>query len=337
MDLRLFDYSLPERLIAQKPLEERDHSRLMIIDRSGSRIKHDIFYNLGHYLKKGDVLVINNSRVTRCRLFGRKEKTGASIECFVLEKDRGRGCQVLLRPSKRLKAGDRVYIGSDYFQVREKFERGRALVDFNRPAEEVFATSGQVPLPPYIKSAHIDGERYQTVYADREGSAAAPTAGLHFTPELMDVLKSRGIQFVSLSLDIGYGTFRPVACSNIEEHKMHEEYYSIDDVQAGIIEAARNEKRRVIAVGTTSARVLETVMARQGRIEKSSGHTGIYIYPPYRFRAVDAMITNFHLPRSTLLIMISAFAGREKVLGAYSEAIKKQYRFYSFGDCMLII
>jgi len=330
MDLRLFDYSLPERLIAQKPLEERDHSRLMIVNRSDSRLKHDIFYNLGRYLKKGDVLVINNSRVARCRLFGKKEKTGASIECFVLGKDRGRGWQVLLKPSKRLKAGDRVYIGADYFQVL-------ALVDFNRPVEEVFAASGQVPLPPYIKSADIDGERYQTVYADREGSAAAPTAGLHFTPELMDMLKSSGIQFASLSLDIGYGTFRPVACSNIEEHKMHEEYYSIDDVQADTIEKARNEKRRIIAVGTTSARVLETVMARHGRIEKSSGRTGIYIYPPYRFRAVDAMITNFHLPRSTLLIMISAFAGREKVLEAYSEAIKKQYRFYSFGDCMLII
>jgi S-adenosylmethionine:tRNA ribosyltransferase-isomerase len=337
MDLRLFDYSLPERFIAQKPIDKRDHSRLLIIDRNDSRLRHDIFYNLGDHLNKGDVLVINNSRVTRCRLFGKKEKTEASIECFVLEKERGRVYQVLLRPSKRLKAGDRVYIGGDDFQVLEKLERGRALVEFSRPAEEVFAASGQVPLPPYIRSADIDGDRYQTVYADREGSAAAPTAGLHFTADLMDRLSKKGILFASLSLDIGPGTFRPVSCRNIEEHKMHEEYYSIDDVQAGLIESARKENRRIIAVGTTSARVLEAVMAAHGMIKKSSGRTGIYIYPPYRFRAVDAMITNFHLPRSTLLIMISAFAGRKKVLEAYREAMEKEYRFYSFGDCMLII
>jgi S-adenosylmethionine:tRNA ribosyltransferase-isomerase len=337
MDIKLFDYSLPQELIAQKPLNQRDNSRLLVLGRRDGSIKHDHFYNLGNYLKKGDVLVINKSRVNNCRLFGKKEKTGAAIECFVLGRLNGKNHEVLLRPSKRLKEGDRVYIGEDYFQVKEKREQGKAIVDFSKPVGEIFEKSGEVPLPPYIKSRNIDGERYQTVYAEREGSTAAPTAGLHFTPELMDRLKDNGIIFASLFLDIGLDTFRPVSADTIEDHKMHEEHYSIEEDQARIIDGARKEGRRVIAVGTTSTRVLETVIQEHGKIRQSSGSTGIYIYPPYKFKAIDGMITNFHLPRSTLLLMVSAFAGRENILDAYKNAKEKKYRFYSFGDCMFII
>ena len=337
MDIKLFDYSLPPDLIAQRPLDLRDHSRLLILDRTDSRIIHDHFYNLGKYLKKGDLLVINRSRVIPCRLLGKKEETGASIECFVLGRKDKTGYNVLLRSAKRLKKGDRVLLGRICFRVLEKHDMGNAVVSFDAPIEEVYESSGVVPLPPYIKSRDIDPERYQTVYADKDGSTAAPTAGLHFTPEMICDLEEQGIIFASISLDIGLGTFRPVSSQNIEDHKMHKEPYLIESSQADIIEKARMEKRRVIAVGTTSARVLETVIKKSGKIVKSSGHTGIYIHPPYQFMAVDSMITNFHLPRSTLLIMVSAFAGRDNILRAYHEAIEKGYRFYSFGDCMFII
>jgi S-adenosylmethionine:tRNA ribosyltransferase-isomerase len=337
MDIKLFDYSLPGEYIAQKPLSKRDHSKLLVLGKKDGSLRHDHFYNLGNYLKEGDVLVINKSRVNRCRLFGKKEKTGAVIECFVLKKHNGESHEVLLRPSKRLKEGDRVFIGEDHFQVKEKRDQGKAIVIFSRPVEEIFEDSGEVPMPPYIKSRNIDANRYQTVYAEREGSTAAPTAGLHFTPGLMEGLKKSGIIFASLFLDISLGTFRPVSTDTVEEHKMHVEHYCLEEDQAGIIEKARKEERRIIAVGTTSARVLETVIQEHGIIRKSSGSTEIYIYPPYRFKAVDGMITNFHLPRSTLLLMVSAFAGRENILDAYSEAKENKYRFYSFGDCMLII
>lgn len=337
MDIKLFDYSLPQEFIAQKPINKRDHSRLLVLGRKDGSIRHDNFYNLGNYLKKGDVLVINKSRVNRCRLFGKKEMTDAAIECFVLRKLNGESHEVLLRPSKRLKEGDKVYIGKDYFQVKEKRGQGKAAVIFSKPVGEIFENSGEVPLPPYIRSGNIDDERYQTVYAERKGSTAAPTAGLHFTLELMERLKESGIIFASLFLDIGLGTFRPVSADTIEDHKMHEEHYSIEEDQAGIIDEAKKEGRRIIAVGTTSARVLETVIKEHGKIRQSSGTTGIYIYPPYKFKAIDGMITNFHLPRSTLLLMVSAFAGRENIFAAYNEAKEKKYRFYSFGDCMLII
>jgi len=337
MDTRLFDYKLPEELIAQEPAKKRDHSRLLVLDRDGGSIKHDFFYNLKNYLKKGDVLVINRSRVVKCRLMGKKEKTGATIECFVLGKNSGGSYDVLLKPSKRLKEGDRVFLDDDFFTVLKKYENGRAAVSFSNPVEKIFEEKGRVPLPPYIKSEDIDADRYQTVYADDGGSRAAPTAGLHFTDVMIGELKKSGIIFASLSLDIGLGTFRPVTAEKIEDHTMHEEDYSLDRSQADIIEKARLDGRRIIAVGTTSARVLETVMDKYGMIKESSGRTGIYIYPPYSFQAVDAMITNFHLPRSTLLIMVSALAGRENILKAYKEAIDKKYRFYSLGDCMLII
>lgn len=336
MDIKLFDYTLPQDKIAQKPLEKRDHSKLLVLDKESGSIRHDHFYNLDDYLKKGDVLVLNKSKVTKCRFFGIKEGTGARIECFVLRKESRDKYNVLIKPSKRLKRGDRVDIGKENFEVLEKYDNGEALVYFSKPAEKLFEDFGEMPLPPYIKSRDFNSERYQTVYAEREGSAAAPTAGLHFTPGMIDRLKKKGIVFASLYLDIGLDTFRPVTSDNIEGHDIHKEYYEIRESEAVILEKARGSGRRIIAVGTTSTRVLETVMQKYGKIKQDSGFTGIYIFPPYRFRSIDAMITNFHLPRSTLLLMVSAFAGRDNILKAYSEAVDNDYRFYSFGDCMLI-
>lgn len=336
MDIKLFDYSLPRSFIAQKPLKKRDHSKLLILDKASGKIIHDRFYNLGKYLKRGDVLVINKSKVWRCRLSGLKENTGAAIECFVLKRKGHLDYEALLRPSKRLKESDRVFIGKNYFKIIKKLDGGRALIKFNIPAEDIFLTDGEMPFPPYITSKDIDGERYQTVYAEKEGSTASPTAGLHFTPVMMDYLKKQGIIFAGLSLDIGLGTFRPVSADRIEDHKMHEEYYRIEKSQAEIIDEAKKSGRRIVAVGTTSVRVLETLMQKYGKIKESEGYTGIYIHPPYKFRAVDCMITNFHLPRSSLLIMISAFAGRENIFRVYHKAMEKNYRFYSFGDCMFI-
>ena len=336
MKIELFDYVLPQSFIAQKPLKNRENSKLLILDRCRNTISHDIFFNLGDYLREGDVLVINESRVRKCRLFGIKENTGASIECFVLEKIIANDYQVLLRPSKRLKLGDRVTIGRYYFKVISKQDHGNAVVRFSAPAARIFEEFGEIPLPPYIKGRDFKDSRYQTVYAADEGSAAAPTAGLHFTKELMNRLKDRGIIFARLQLNIGLDTFRPISVDNIENHQMHKEYYYIDDTQAEIINRAKQSGGRVIAVGTTVVRVLETLMQKYGKIKQCSGYTGIYIYPTFKFRIVDSIITNFHLPRSTLLVMVSAFAGRKKILRAYEEAKENNYRFYSFGDCMLI-
>ena len=336
MDIRLFDYTLPQELIAQKPLEKRDHSKLLILDKKKGKIKHDCFYNLGDYLREGDVLVINKSKVTQCRLSGIKEVTGAKIECFVLRKSSKDGYDVLLKPSRRVRPGDKVMIGDDSFKVLEKYRNGKARVFFSSQVKELFNKHGEIPLPPYIKSKDLDVERYQTVYAKKEGSTAAPTAGLHFTQRMIDGLKRKKIVFASLCLNIGLDTFKPVSTSNIEDHNIHEEYYEIKKKESDIIEKAMSSGRRIISVGTTSTRVLEAVMQKHGRIRQDSGKTGIYIYPPYRFQTIDAMITNFHLPRSTLLLMVSAFTGRENILKAYAEAIRNSYRFYSFGDCMLI-
>jgi len=336
MKIELFDYMLPQSFIAQHPLENRDNSKLLILDQCQGRISHDIFFNLGDYLHEGDVLVVNESRVRKCRLFGIKENTGASIECFVLEKLKLNDYQVLLRPSKRLKPGDRVAIGRYYFEVISKQDHGKAAVRFNAPAVRIFEEFGEIPLPPYIKGRDFKDSRYQTIYAADEGSAAAPTAGLHFTEKLMDSLKDKGIIFARLQLNIGLDTFRPISVPDIEDHQMHREYYCIDNTQAEIINRAKRSGGRIIAVGTTTVRVLETLMKKYGKIKKSSGYTGIYIYPPFKFKIVDSIITNFHLPRSTLLVMVSAFTGRERLLQAYEEAKENNYRFYSFGDCMLI-
>ena len=341
MKTKLFDYELPESFIAQKPLSLRDLSKMMVLDRKSGDIIHDNFFNIGKYLRPGDVLVINESRVNRCRIFGKKESTGARIECFVLKKvnisSKDSKYEVLLKPSKRLKKGDKVIMGDHSLKILEKCEYGKAIVYFSSPVNEIFDSIGQLPLPPYIKGRDFDENLYQTVYASRGGSAAAPTAGLHFTKELISSLKEKGIFLARIILDIGLDTFRPISTQDIREHRMHEEYYYIDGAEAGIIEhGMQRPGSRIIAVGTTAARVLETLMQKYGKVREGSGYTGIYIYPPYKFKAVDCMITNFHLPRSSLLVMVSAFAGRDKILEAYEEAKRDNYRFYSFGDCMLI-
>jgi len=336
MKIELFDYRLPQKFIAQVPLQQRDYSRLLVLDRRTGDIKHDIFYNILSYFDRGDVLVVNESKVTRCRLIGKKEKTGANIECFVLNKVKGNQYLVLLKPSKRLKSSDKVIIGKYYFLVISKLDYGKAIVEFNTTVEKIFTEYGRVPIPPYIKCSSIDESRYQTIYAAREGSSAAPTAGLHFSENLIKEMKSKGIVLAKVGLNIGLDTFRPISSNEIEEHKMHSEYYYIRKSEAKKINRSKEMGKRIIAVGTTVARVLETLMSRYGKIKGDRGATDIYIYPGFNFKAVDWMITNFHLPRSTLLVMVSAFAGRENILNAYKNAKNNNYRFYSFGDCMLI-
>jgi S-adenosylmethionine:tRNA ribosyltransferase-isomerase len=308
----------------------------MVLDRQTGNIKHDIFYNISGYFDEGDVLVLNESKVVRCRLKGKKEKTEANIECFVLSRLSDNKYLALLKPSKRVKPLDRVNIGKYYFTVKSKLDYGKAVVEFNLPVDTIFNEYGKVPLPPYIKYSDIDESRYQTIYASREGSSAAPTAGFHFSKKLIKKLKTKGIILAKLSLDIGLDTFRPISTSEIEEHKMHSENYYIEEHEAKKIRRAKKMGRKIIAVGTTAVRVLETLISKHGKIIGDSGATDIYIYPGYKFRAVDCMITNFHLPRSTLLVMVSAFAGRENILNAYEKAKQNGYRFYSFGDCMLI-
>jgi S-adenosylmethionine:tRNA ribosyltransferase-isomerase len=336
MRTELFDYKLPQKFIAQRPLLKRDNSRLLVLDRKTGSIRHDIFHNILNYLVKGDVLVVNESKVSRCRLIGVKEKTGAKIECFVLKKAGDGDHLVLLKPSKRIKPGDNVYIGKYYFTVRSKLDYGKALVVFNAPAEVIFKKHGIVPLPPYIKNKEIERSRYQTVYAKKEGSSAAPTAGLHFSKKLLKKIVSMDVFIARVGLDVGLDTFRPISSQDIEKHRMHSENYYIEEAEAEKINRSKSMGHRIVAVGTTVVRVLETLTSKYGKIKGDRGATDIYIYPGYDFKSVDWMITNFHLPRSTLLVMVSAFAGRENILNAYEQAKKNNYRFYSFGDCMLI-
>mgnify|MGYP005845242841 CR=1 FL=1 len=346
MNLDLFYYDLPEKFIAQQPLKKRDHSKLLILDRKTGKIKHDIFYNIKNYLNIGDILVLNESKVTKCRLIGFKENTGAKIECFALKRINSKLLSsssnnskylVLIKPSKKVKKNDIVKVGEYYFEIEEKLGYGKAVVRFNTSLDEIILKYGRIPLPPYIKNETIKEDRYQTVYAKKNGSAAAPTAGFHFTSSLIGKLRNKGIKFAKLSLDIGLDTFRPVVEKEIEKHIIHSEHYYLPDLQARKIIAAKENGGRVISVGTTTTRVLETVMTEKGILKGSKGDTNLYIYPGYKFKIVDALITNFHLPYSTLLIMVSAFAGRENILKAYKEAKEKNYRFYSFGDCMFII
>ena len=336
MKVDLFDYDLPRKFIAQKPLPQRDNSKLLVLDRKTGNIEHDVFYNLISYLQKGDVLVINESKVIKCRLNGVKEKTGASIECFVLEKIDSNRCVVLLKPSKRLRPFDKVIIGKYYFTVESKLDYGKAIVEFNFPIDIIMEEYGNIPTPPYIKNTVIKEEEYQTVYARKDGSLAAPTAGFHFSKRLIKKLEDSGIVFAKLNLSVGLDTFRPINVDEIEQHKMHSEYYSIEEGEAAKIRIARNNGNKITAVGTTTVRVLETLMLRKNDIVEDSGKTDIFIYPGFQFRVIDRLITNFHLPKSTLLAMVCAFAGRENTLNAYEEAKRKGYRFYSFGDCMLI-
>lgn len=335
-----FDYFLPDELIAQEPVEPRDRSRLLVLERATGRTEHLIFKDCIKFFRPGDILVVNNTRVIPARLFGVKEGTGARIEVLLLKRlDRDRW-EALVRPGKRLKTGTRVIFGEGGLaaEVVETTATGGRVFRFEYEGifEEVLDRLGQMPLPPYITKELADKERYQTVYAKTPGSAAAPTAGLHFTPELLASIKAIGVETAEVMLHVGIGTFRPVQAENIEEHQMHAEYYEITAETAAAINRARSAGGRVIAVGTTSARTLETAAREDGTIRSGSGWTDIFIYPGYRFKAIDMLLTNFHLPKSTLLMLVSAFAGREKTLAAYREAVEMRYRFFSFGDAMLV-
>lgn len=335
-----FDYTLPEELIAQEPVEPRDHSRLLVLDRESGRTEHLIFKDCIKFFRPGDILVVNNTRVIPARLFGVKEGTGARIEVLLLKR-LDRDCwEALVRPGKRVPCGTRVNFG-DGRLLAEAVDTtptgGRVFrFEYDGIFEEVLDRLGQMPLPPYITKELADKERYQTVYAKTPGSAAAPTAGLHFTPELLAAIREKGVQIAEVMLHVGLGTFRPVQVEDIMEHRMHAEYYEVSLETAAAVNQARSAGGRIVAVGTTSARTLETAVLPDGTVQAGGGWTEIFIYPGYSFKAVDMLLTNFHLPKSTLLMLVSALAGRDKVLAAYNEAVERRYRFFSFGDAMLI-
>ena len=336
-----FYYDLPEELIAQKPVYPRDSSRLMVIDRKKDTIEHRIFRDVIEYLNPGDVLVVNETRVIPARLYGVKSETGGAIEFLLLKRLNLTDWEVILKPGKRAKPGAEFIFGEGKLKatILSIGEDGGRTVRFTWDGvfEEILDELGQMPLPPYIHERLEDRNRYQTVYAKTDGSAAAPTAGLHFTPELLDRIREKGIDVVPVLLHVGLGTFRPVKEENVDDHHMHSEYYEVTEEQAERINAARNGGGRVICVGTTSVRTLETVADDSGVIHAGSGFTQIFIKPGVRIKAVDALITNFHLPESTLLMLVSAFIGRETALKAYETAVKERYRFFSFGDAMLIV
>lgn len=336
-----FHYHLPEHLIAQHPLLERDQSRLLVLDRKNGHLTHGVFRDILAYLLPGDCLVVNNTRVLPARLLGEKDGTGGRIEFLLLHRIMGDEWEVLVYPGKKAKPGSHFTFGNGrlHAEVLSILEGGNRHVRFTYDGiwEEVLDAVGLMPLPPYISASLEDRERYQTVYAKANGSAAAPTAGLHFTPQLMAELQAKGIQIAEVTLHVGLGTFRPVKVEDVSQHLMHAETYEITQATADIINETRQAGKKVIAVGTTSVRVLESVANESGILHASSGDTRIFITPGYRFKAVDALITNFHLPESTLLMLVSAFADKESVLAAYEKAIEQQYRFFSFGDAMLIL
>lgn len=336
-----FYYDLPEELIAQTPLADRAASRLLVMDRVTGQIEHRHFSDILSYLSPGDCLVLNDTRVLPARLFGKREDSGTEVE-FLLLSQREEGLwETMVRPGKRARLGRRFVFGDGLCtgEIVEELENGNRLVRFFYEGVflELLDRLGQMPLPPYIKEKLEDQERYQTVYARNRGSAAAPTAGLHFTDELLEQVRAMGVSVVFLTLHVGIGTFRPVKVERIEQHQMHSEIYRISQQAADTINACRDTGGRVIAVGTTSCRTLETVADESGRLRAQSGSTDIFIYPGYRFKVLDGLITNFHLPESTLVMLVSAFAGREHVLAAYGEAIEQRYRFFSFGDAMLLL
>lgn len=342
-----FDFELPEALIAQTPLPQRTASRLLALDRAAGRIDHGVFTDLKRYLRSGDTLVLNDTRVMPARLHGIKPDTGARVELLLLKRLTEDRWEVLARPAKRMKPGTEAVFGTDgegapllRAVVCEEGDAGLRTVEFRCEGlfQELLDRLGEMPLPPYIRERLDDRERYQTVYAKREGSAAAPTAGLHFTPDFLDELRAAGVRIAYLTLHVGLGTFRPMSVERVEDHVMHAEYYEIGAETAALLNETRERGGRIVAVGTTSVRTLETAAARfgPGRIEACSGWTDIFIYPGYRFLLTDALLTNFHLPKSTLVMLVSAFAGRELTMKAYREAIERQYRFFSFGDAMFI-
>ncbi|MEW6171494.1 MAG: tRNA preQ1(34) S-adenosylmethionine ribosyltransferase-isomerase QueA [Bacillota bacterium] len=336
-----FDYELPAELIAQEPSPTRDTSRLLVVQRDREGFEHRVFRDIQEYLVPGDILVLNETKVLPVRLYGIKEGTGGRVELLLLRALGGDTWEVLIRPGRRTPPGTRLWFGAGLLkgEILERTESGGRVVRFSYRGlfEEVLRHVGHVPLPPYIKKELSEPGRYQTVYARQPGSAAAPTAGLHFTPELLARVRDGGVETASLVLHIGLDTFRPVRVEDITEHRMHREEYDIPGDTAAAVNRAKSEKRRVIAVGTTTVRCLEAASGATGEVRAGAGTTDLFIYPGYRFRVVDVIITNFHLPCSSLLIMIAAFAGREKILRAYREAVRLKYRFFSFGDAMVII
>ncbi len=339
MKLEEFDYELPEELIAQIPIEKRDESRLMILDREKGEIEHKTFKNIIEYLEPGDCIVRNNTKVIPARLYGKKD-TGANVEFVLLKQLDGDIWESIVRPGNKLKIGAKVNFGDGLLEaeILDVLEGGTRKVKFTYEGifNEILDKIGLMPLPPYIHKTLEKRERYQTVYAKYDGSAAAPTAGLHFTPELLEKIEKKGVKIANVTLHVGIGTFRPVKEENIEEHIMHTEHYYIKEEDAKKINETKKNGKRVIAVGTTSCRVLETVADENGYVHEAEGDTGIYIYPGYKFKCIDGLITNFHLPKSTLLMLVSALADREFVLEAYNQAVKEKYRFFSFGDAMFI-
>ncbi len=340
MNVKDYDYDLPEELIAQDPLEDRSSSRLMVLDRQTGDVEHRHFTDILEYLHPGDCLVINNTKVIPARLFGVKEDTQAKIEVLLLKRKENDIWETLVKPGKKAKPGTKLVFGDGLLtaEVVDVVEEGNRLIQFHYDGifEEILDQLGQMPLPPYITHQLKDKNRYQTVYAKYDGSAAAPTAGLHFTKELLQKVKDMGVDIAEVTLHVGLGTFRPVKVEKVLDHHMHSEFYMVSQEAADKINRAKESGHRVIAVGTTSTRTLEAAADENGRLHETSGWTEIFIYPGYQFKVIDALITNFHLPQSTLVMLVSALAGREHVLHAYEIAVKERYRFFSFGDAMLI-
>ena len=341
MNLHDFYYDLPQELIAQDPLEDRASSRLMHMDRQSGVVEHKIFSDVIEFLEPGDCLVINNTKVIPARLYGTREGLEGKIEVLLLKRKENDIWETLVKPGKKCKPGTKLVFGDGLLkaEVLEVVEEGNRLIQFHYDGifEEILDRLGQMPLPPYITHELKDKNRYQTVYAKHEGSAAAPTAGLHFTKELLQRIEEKGIVVANVTLHVGLGTFRPVKVENILEHHMHSEFFIIEDGEAAKINAAKDAGHRVISVGTTSCRTLESAATEDGRVKATSGWTDIFIYPGYKFKLIDGLITNFHLPESTLLMLISAFAGKDNVMAAYEEAVREKYRFFSFGDAMILI
>ncbi len=340
MDKKDFYYELPPELIAQQPLKDRASSRLLALNKNTGEIEHKTFKDILSYLKKGDCIVLNDTKVLPARLIGQRKQTGANVELLLLTRKDLDKWETLVKPGKKAKVGDRIVFGDGKLEaeILEIIEGGNRIVQFyyNGVFEQILDELGQMPLPPYITQQLQDKNRYQTVYAKQQGSAAAPTAGLHFTPELLEQIKQKGVHIAFVTLHVGLGTFRPVKEQNILDHQMHSEYYVVEKQQADIINNAKKAGGRIIAVGTTSTRTLESIADENGFITHCSGWTNIFLYPPYRFKTIDCLITNFHLPESTLIMLVSALAGRENVLNAYAVAVAEKYRFFSFGDAMFI-
>ncbi len=340
MKVEDFDYYLPENLIAQTPLEKRDTSRLLVLDKKTGEIEHKHFYDIIEYLNEGDTLVLNDTKVLPARLIGEKEETKAVIEILLLKNISGDDWECLVKPARRIKVGTIVTFGNGLLKAKCIKEEAEGIRHFTLIYSgilmEILEQLGTMPLPPYIHEKLADQSRYQTVYAKEIGSAAAPTAGLHFTKALLEKIKEKGVNIAYITLHVGLGTFRPVSVDKVEEHKMHTEYYQMSKETAELLTKTKENHKRIISVGTTSTRTLETIMTKYNEFKECSGWTNIFIYPGYEFKAIDALITNFHLPKSTLVMLVSALAGRENILNAYKTAVNEEYRFFSFGDAMLI-